>query len=96
MNGCNVRVITIRGRGVSFHGPVISGEAGGHRSKPKVVLVLFVQEKNLTDKQMNETIMKSQKHYRKIISVEDVNELSLLNVEIFVAANMTKIRRSIG
>ena len=28
----------MRGRGISFHGPVNSGEVGGHRSKPKVVL----------------------------------------------------------
>ena len=28
----------MRGRGFSFHGPVNSGEAGGHRSKLKVVL----------------------------------------------------------
>ena len=33
-------VITMRRRGISFHGPVKSGEAGGHRSKPKVVLAL--------------------------------------------------------
>ena len=33
-----LRVITMRGRGISFHGPVNSGEAGGHRSKPEVVL----------------------------------------------------------
>ena len=26
----------MRGRGISFHGPVNSGEAEGHRSKPKV------------------------------------------------------------
>ena len=26
---------------MSFHGPVNSGEAGGHRSKPEVVLALF-------------------------------------------------------
>ena len=26
----------MRGRGFSFHGPVNSGEAGGHRSKPKL------------------------------------------------------------
>ena len=37
---CNFRVITMRGRGISFHGPVNSGEAGGHRSKPEVVLTL--------------------------------------------------------
>ena len=30
----------MRGRGFSFHGPVNSGEAGGHRSKPEVVLAL--------------------------------------------------------
>ena len=45
VNGCNLGVITMRGRGVSFHGPVISGEAGGHISKPEVVLALFVQQK---------------------------------------------------
>ena len=45
VNGCNLRVITMRGQGVSFHGPVISGEAGGHRSKSEVVLALFVQQK---------------------------------------------------
>ena len=28
----------MRGRGFSFHGPVNLGEAGGHRSKLKVVL----------------------------------------------------------
>ena len=28
----------MRGRGNSFHGPVNSGEAEGHRSKPEVVL----------------------------------------------------------
>ena len=39
-NGCNFRVITMRGRGFSFHGPVNLGEAGGHRSKLKVVLAL--------------------------------------------------------
>ena len=40
-NGCNFRVITMRGRGISFHGPVNSGEAGGHGSKPKTVLALY-------------------------------------------------------
>ena len=30
----------MRGQGISFHGAVNSGEAGGHRSKPKVVLAL--------------------------------------------------------
>ena len=35
-NGCNLRVITMRGQSISFHGPVNSGEAGGHRSKPKL------------------------------------------------------------
>ena len=30
----------MRGRGISFHGPVNSGEVGEHRSKPKVVLAL--------------------------------------------------------
>ena len=30
----------MRGRGISFHGPVNSGEAGGHRSKPEVVQAL--------------------------------------------------------
>ena len=30
----------MRGRGFSFHSPVNSGEAGGHRSKPKIVLAL--------------------------------------------------------
>ena len=33
-----LRVITMRGRGISFDGPVNSGEAGGHRSKPEVKL----------------------------------------------------------
>ena len=28
----------MRGRGISFHGPANSAEAGGHRSKPEVVL----------------------------------------------------------
>ena len=28
----------MRGRGISFNSPVNSGEAGGHRSKPEVVL----------------------------------------------------------
>ena len=37
-NECNFRVITMRGRGISFHGPVNSAEVGGHRSKPEVVL----------------------------------------------------------
>ena len=32
----------MRGRGISFHGPVNSAEAGGHRSKPEVVLALCV------------------------------------------------------
>ena len=27
----------MRGRGISFYGPVNSSEAGGHRSKPEVV-----------------------------------------------------------
>ena len=39
-NGFNLRVITMRGRGISFHGPINSGEAGGHRSKPEVLLAL--------------------------------------------------------
>ena len=30
----------MRGRGISFHGLVNSGEAGAHRSKPEVVLAL--------------------------------------------------------
>ena len=30
----------MRGRGISFHGPINSGEAGGHRSKPEVLLAL--------------------------------------------------------
>ena len=30
----------MRGQAILFHGPVNSGEAGGHRSKPKVVLAL--------------------------------------------------------
>ena len=30
----------MRGRGFSFHDPVNSGEAGGHRSKPEVVPAL--------------------------------------------------------
>ena len=33
----------MRGRGISFHGPVNSGEAKGHRSKPEVVLALFAK-----------------------------------------------------
>ena len=37
-NGCYLRVITMRGQGISFHGPVNLGEAGGHRSKPEIVL----------------------------------------------------------
>ena len=40
-NGCNLRVIMMRGRGISFHGPVNSAEAGGHRSKPEVVPALI-------------------------------------------------------
>ena len=28
----------MKGQGISFHGPVNSGEAGGLRSKPEVVL----------------------------------------------------------
>ena len=31
----------MRGQGISFHGPVNSGEAGGHRSKPDVVPGLY-------------------------------------------------------
>ena len=31
----------MRGGGISSHGPVNSGEAGGHRSKPEIVLALF-------------------------------------------------------
>ena len=31
----------MRGQGISFHGPVNSGEAGGHISKPEVVLALL-------------------------------------------------------
>ena len=34
----------MRGRGFSFHGPVNSGEAGGHRSKPEVVLALLATQ----------------------------------------------------
>ena len=30
----------MRGRGISFHGPVNSAEAGGHRSKAEVVQAL--------------------------------------------------------
>ena len=37
-------IITMRGRGISFYGPVNTGEAGGHRSKPEVVLALIGSE----------------------------------------------------
>ena len=30
----------MRGRGISFHGPVNSGQAEGHRCKPEVVLAV--------------------------------------------------------
>ena len=35
----------MRGRGILFHGPVNSGEAGGHRYKPEVVLALAQLQK---------------------------------------------------
>ena len=38
---CEMDVITMRGKGISFQSPVNSGEAGGHRSKPEVVLALI-------------------------------------------------------
>ena len=32
----------MRGQGISFHGPVNSGQARGHRSKPEDVLALHI------------------------------------------------------
>ena len=34
----------MRRQGIPFHGPVNSGEAGGHRSKPKVGLALVCKD----------------------------------------------------
>ena len=36
----------MRGRGISFHGPVNSAEAGGHRSKPEVVLASAINDRD--------------------------------------------------
>ena len=36
----------MRGQGISFHGPVNLCEAGGHRSKPEVVLASHSYKKN--------------------------------------------------
>ena len=38
----------MKGRGISFHGPVYSGEARGHISKPEVVLALGSVGRQLT------------------------------------------------
>ena len=41
-NECNFRLITMRDEGFPFHGLANQGEAGGHTSKVKVVLALYV------------------------------------------------------
>lgn len=51
----------MRGRGISFHGPVNSGEAGGHRSKPENVPASGMQTKAFTTTEMS--IPKTQQQY---------------------------------
>ena len=87
-NGCNFRVITMRGRGFSFHGPVNSGEAGGHRSKPEVVLayewdLIWVTHSNL----------KSQCHSHSVrlgVSETEISDHQEVHILLYVINDLSE------